>query len=128
MSVLPLTYRRFWLAGALLLVAAITVASLVPGPMIAPVGGNDKFEHAGAYFVLTLWVLGLVDRRGYPRMALAAFALGAAMEVAQGLLTVTRQADVLDLAANGAGIAVALSLAYLGIGGWAARVERWFGA
>jgi VanZ family protein len=126
--VLPLAYRRLWMTGALLLAAGIIVGSLLPGPMVAVAGGHDKLEHIGAYFILSLWIVGLVDRRWYPRAGLAVLALGAAMEVAQGLLTVTRQADVLDLVADGVGIALALALAYLGIGGWASRLERWLGA
>ena len=125
---LPLVYRRLWLAGALLIAAGIVIGSLLPGPLVATVGVNDKFEHAGAYFALTLWLAGLVVRRRYAWAALAAFVLGAALEAAQGLLTVTREPDGLDLVANGAGIALALALAYLGLGGWAARVERMLGA
>jgi len=125
---LPLVHPRLWLAGALLLATGIIVGSLLPGPVVAPVGGHDKLEHVGAYFVLTLWMVGLVERRWYPTAALAALALGAALEVAQGLLTVTRQADVFDLVADGGGVAFALTLAYLGIGGWAGRLERWLGA
>lgn len=125
---LPLVYRRLWLAGALLIAAGIVIGSLLPGPLVATVGVNDKFEHAGAYFALTLWLAGLVVRRRYAWAALAAFALGAALEAAQGLLTVTREAEGLDLVANGAGIVFALALAYLGLGGWAGRVERMLGA
>jgi len=126
--VLPLVYRRLWLAGALLVVAGIIIGSLLPGPVVAEVASYDKLEHAGAYFALTLWLAGLVVPRRYVWAALAAFALGAALEAVQGLLTVTREPDGLDLVANGAGIALALALAYLGLGGWAARVERMLGA
>ena len=125
---LPLVYRRLWLAGALLVVAGIIIGSLLPGPVVAEVASYDKLEHAGAYFALTLWLAGLVVPRRYAWVALAAFALGAALEAVQGLLTVTREPDGLDLVANGAGIALALALAYLGLGGWAARVERMLGA
>jgi VanZ family protein len=125
---LPLVYRRLWLAGALLIAAGIVIGSLLPGPVVETVGIDDKFEHAGAYFALTLWLAGLVMPRRYAWAALAAFALGAALEAAQGLLTVTRETDGLDLVANGVGIAIALALAYLGVGGWAARVERMLGA
>jgi len=125
--VLPLVYRRLWLAGALLIAGGIVIGSLLPGPVVATVGIDDKFEHAGAYFALTLWLAGLVVRRRYAWAALAAFALGAAMEAAQGLLTVTREAEGLDLVANCAGIALALALAYLGLGGWAGRLERLLG-
>lgn len=124
---LPLVHRRLWLAGALLIAAGIIVGSLLPGPVVATVGINDKFEHAGAYFALTLWLAGLMARRRYAWAALAAFALGAALEAAQGLLTVTREPEGLDLVANGAGIVFALALAYLGLGGWAGRVERMLG-
>jgi VanZ family protein len=128
LTVLPLAHPRLWLAGALLIAGGIIVASLLPGPIVATVGGHDKLEHAGAYWLLTLWVAGLVERRGYPWAAMAAFALGATLEVAQGFLTATREADPLDLVANGAGIAFALALAYLGAGGWAGRLERRLGA
>jgi VanZ family protein len=125
--VLPLVHRRLWLAGSLLIAAGIIVGSLLPGPVVATVGIDDKFEHAGAYFALTLWLAGLMARRRYAWAALAAFALGAALEAAQGLLTVTREPEGLDLVANGAGIVFALALAYLGLGGWAGRVERMLG-
>jgi VanZ family protein len=128
MIVLPLAHPRLWVSGALLLAAGIVVGSLLPGPMVATAASHDKLEHAGAYFVLTFWIVGLVGRRWYPKAALAALVLGGAMEAAQGLFTVSRQADVLDLIADGAGISLALSLAYLGMGGWAGRVERWLGA
>jgi len=66
-------------------------------------------------------------RRRYVVAAIAAFLLGLSLEVVQGALTATRQSDPLDLVANGTGIFVALALAWLGLGGWAGRVERWFG-
>jgi VanZ family protein len=125
--VLPLVHRRLWLAITLLIAAGIIIGSLLPGPVVATVGIDDKFEHAGAYFALTLWLAGLMARRRYAWAALAAFALGAALEAAQGLLTVTREPEGLDLVANGAGIVFALALAYLGLGGWAGRVERMLG-
>ena len=68
---------------------------------------------------------------GHPRRGAAPPGVSlhrAPLEVAQGLLTVTRQADVFDLVADGGGVAFALTLAYLGIGGWAGRLERWLGA
>ena len=125
---LKLRFPWVWWSFGWVLVAGVVFGSLLPGPLVATVGVNDKFEHAGAYFALTLWLAGLVVRRRYAWAALAAFALGAALEAAQGLLTVTREAEGLDLVANGAGIVFALALAYLGLGGWAGRVERMLGA
>ncbi len=125
---LPLAHPRLWLAGAGLIAATIIIGSLLPSSMIPAVGVSDKLEHAGAYFLLTFWITGLLERRRYVLSLLLGILLGVGLEVAQSLLTVTRQADPLDVVANATGIALALTLAYLGLGGWARRVEAWFGA
>lgn len=125
---LPLARPGLWISGAVAIGAAIALGSLLPGPVVETVSGYDKFEHAGAYFLLTLWLAGMVERKGYLLAAAVPLLLGAGLEVAQGLLTETRQADPLDLVANAAGITLALVVAYLGLGGWASRVERWLGA
>lgn len=125
---LPLARPGLWIAGACALCVLIIVGSLLPGPLVAVVGISDKLEHAGSYFLLTLWLGGMLERRRYLAAAVAAVLLGGSLEVAQRLLTTTREASLLDLAANAAGIALALALAYLGLGGWAGRIERWLGA
>ena len=127
-AVLPLAWRPFWLAGAVAIVVSILAGSLLPGPVIETYVFNDKLEHAFAYFVLTFWLTGIVERRRYLWVALIPVVLGALMEIAQGRLTTTRYADPHDLLANLAGIAVALGLAYPALGGWAARVESRLGA
>ena len=124
---LPLARPGLWIAGALLLALVIVIASLLPGPVVQSVSSWDKLEHTGAYLLLALWLAGMVDRRRYMWAAAAAFLLGAAVEAAQALLTETRQGDVLDLVANATGVLVALAIAYLGLGGWAQRAERWLG-
>lgn len=92
---------------------AVLVVSLVL--MIGPFGGveaasgvSDKIAHF-AVFGLILWSFGVLFPR-LPRLGAAglAVALGGAVEVVQGL--VGRDADLLDLAADTAGIAVALLL------------------
>ena len=124
---LPLARPRLWISGALLIALGIVVGSLLPGPVVQSVSSWDKLEHTGAYLVLALWLAGMVDRRHYLWAAAGAFLLGAAIEAAQALLTETRQGDVLDIVANGTGALVALAVAYLGLGGWAQRAERWLG-
>jgi VanZ family protein len=126
--VLKLAHPRLWQAGAVLIAAAIVVGSLLPGPVVARVHVWDKLEHAGAYFLLTMWLEGILERRRYAVAVVVALLLGIGLEIAQGLLTATRQADFSDLIANALGILLALVLAYLGLGGWAGRVERFFGA
>lgn len=125
---LPLAWARLWVAGAILIVAAIVIGSLLPGPVVEVFSAYDKLEHAAAYLLLTSWLTGMLERRRYPLAALGALLLGLAIELAQAGLTDTRVGDPLDLVANFAGIALGLALAYLALGGWAARLETWLGA
>ena len=124
---LRLARPDLWIAGAVVIAVMIAVGSLLPGPMVTAISGFDKLEHAAAYAGLTLWLTGMLERRRYAWAGMAAFVLGLALELAQGWLTATRQADLLDLVANGAGIFVALAVAWMGLGGWAGRIERWLG-
>jgi len=125
--VLQLARPGLWIMGALLLALLIVVGGLLPGPVVKSVSAWDKLEHVGAYLVLTLWLAGMVERPRYPAAAAAALLLGAAVEAGQVLLTETRHGDLLDLVANAIGVALALTAAYLGFGGWAQRAERWLG-
>ncbi len=128
MTVLPLRFPRLWLAGAVLIVGAIVYGSLTSAQFVAAISRFDKYQHAFAYLVLTLWLTGMLERRRYWVAAVIALVLGAAMEVAQGTLTRVRAADPLDMLANAAGVALAILLAYWALGGWAQAVERWMGA
>jgi len=125
---LPLAWPRLWQAGAVLLVLGIVVGSLLPGPVVETVSHWDKLDHALGYGAVTLWLAGMLRPARYLHAALAAFLLGVALEATQALLTASRQGDLLDVVANTSGIGVALVLAHLGLGGWAARAERWLGA
>lgn len=96
-------WRTLWLATGWALVVAVTYLSLTPKP--PPVGVQlwDKASHAMAYFTLMYWFA-----QAYPRrlpVALWVLALGATLEVAQGL-TGYREASLLDMLANGLGVAL----------------------
>lgn len=122
---LPLRYRRSWLLLFWLLVAAIAAGSLLPTEALpAAPPGVDKLEHFLAYLVLTFLGVGLVPERGLLRVAVFVLALGAGLEVGQGLMTASRIADWLDLAANAAAIGLATWLGHRGCAGWAARLEQ----
>ena len=99
------------LAVGWLLVIGVIVGSLLPAPVIQQITPplNDKVEHFTAYFALMVWFAGLYPRAKHVRVAGALLFLGIALDVLQGTATKTRTFDLLDIAADAVGIAVALA-------------------
>lgn len=85
------------------LVALVTVLSLIPHPPHSHVTFGDKFGHVLAYFTLMAWFGQLFS--GHYRLALAFLAMGCGLEVVQGM-TGYRDASLLDMLANGLGVAL----------------------
>ena len=109
-------WRGAWIALWSVGWALCVVLSLGPAvPSAAPLFPHaDKLNHALAYAALAWWAMGcFLSTPGRRRALLALLVLGAAMEWAQGALTVDRQRDGLDLVANavGVGLGTALGLA-----------------
>ena len=123
---LQLRYPYVWLSLGWMLVIGVIVGSLLPAPIIREITPviNDKIEHFGAYFALMVWFAGLYPRVKHPRVAGALLFLGIALDVLQGTATNTRSFDMLDIAADAVGIAVALVLAFWFLEGWCQRLER----
>ena len=98
------------LGGLLLL--AIVALSLLPirGPDLGLPQG-DKWHHAFAYLVLTLYFGQIADPDWRARgvLVLGLLGYGIAIELAQSF-TPSRQAELADLAANALGIALGLAL------------------
>ena len=86
----------------------------------------DKLQHLVGYMAVSLWFLGMVDRRHYRNVVFGAIVLGGLLEILQSF-TETRQGDWADEGADALGALLALGLAYLGLGGWMVTVERWLG-
>ena len=120
---LPLRFPKVWAAAGWLLVAGVIVGSLIPGQALEGIHTSDKVLHAGAYFVLMVWFAGFYRRGAYPLIAVVLLALGAALELLQGL-TQTRTTDWSDLVANGAGALAGLVLSASLLGGWCQRLEQ----
>ncbi len=120
---LPLRYPRFWLAVGWLLIVAAIVSSLVPAQKLPNIGASDKLEHMAAYALIALWFSGIYPKSRYVLIGVCLFALGVAIEWAQGAMALGREADLRDMLANATGIAAGLIIALLGLGGWAQRVE-----
>jgi VanZ family protein len=106
-----------------LLVLGVIVGSLVPGQMLRAITVSDKIMHAGSYFVLMVWFAGLYRRTRHPLIAAVLLALGIALDLLQGT-TKTRTFDLLDIAADAAGILAGLLLSVWFLEGWCRRVER----
>ena len=124
---IPLRYRRLWLALSIALVGAIIYSSLAPDfALLMPTpDGFDKVEHFTAYCGLALWFTGIYPRARYWQVVAGLLALGLAVEIAQGTMQLGRSADVLDMLANAVGVLAGLLLALSLTGGWAQRVESW---
>jgi VanZ family protein len=102
----PLRRPRLWLGAWWLAIALVVLGSLLPAFLLpqVPVGG-DKLEHFGAYFMLAAAAVQLfATRTALLRSGLALVLLGVALELAQSLLTSTRQMDVNDALANSLGV------------------------
>lgn len=100
-----------WAALVVCWAVTVLVLSLVPNPPVPKSGwfSRDKVQHATAYSVLTFFLamrlasLPRWRRSRWAWAALGAVLFGALMEVAQGVLTTSRTADVADAAANAVG-------------------------
>jgi VanZ family protein len=120
---LPLRFPRLWSFLGWLLVTAVIVGSLMPGQALQSMQVNDKFMHAGAYFILMVWFAGFYRHAAYPVIATVLLALGLALDLLQ-LLTDTRSFDWYDVAMNSGGVVFGFVLSTLLLGGWCQRVEQ----
>lgn len=122
---LSLRHPWVWLGLGWVFIIGAIVVCLMPVQQLPPTHMSDKFEHSLAYALLTVWFTGAYPRSSYVRIGLAMLALGIAIEIAQGAMPFGRQMDFRDVIANSLGIAVGLAIAWIGLGGWALRIEAW---
>ena len=124
---LPLRYPRLWLSCGWAAVAFAIYVCLAPMDTLPqPPNMSDKAEHFTAYLLLSLWFTGIYPRSRYWIIGLGLFALGVAIEFAQGAMHYGRQADVHDVIANSSGLIAGLLLSLVLLGGWAQRIESVF--
>ncbi len=126
---LSLRYARSWqIAGALLL-AIVLVVALVPAAWLSPQDPNfpffmsDKLLHGITFTALALWFSGQYARHSYWRLVTGLLAFGLLIEVTQRMLPY-RTAEWMDLLADAAGVAVGMTIALAGSGGWSLRFEE----
>jgi VanZ family protein len=118
-----LRLARLWWTIGWGMVLFIAVSCLEPARYVLELHLWDKAEHALAFFGMSVWFGGLVRRTRYPLIALAMLLFGGGIEIAQGLMGLGRDADILDFVADAIGITVAMILLYLGLGAWTRWVE-----
>ena len=122
----PLHWALWWVLGGALLFAFIVYVCLRPSSGMAPLFPQlDKLQHAGAFFVLSFWCYALVERRAYLRVTLVMIAVGAGIEVAQGVMALGRSAEWLDLVADVVGVLMALGVSLVQRESWFAKAETW---
>jgi VanZ family protein len=116
-----LRFRKLWFFIGLMLVALITVLSLLPSHDLPDVHVSDKVEHTLAYVALGFWFGCLVARRDLIWLGLALVAFGGLIELLQGWMALGRQADIRDLWADVLGVAIGFVLVLSPLG----RIARW---
>ena len=111
----------FWLIACSAWTLLILVFSLVPHPpeLALPFLSWDKFQHASAYALLTLFIgrswtcFRPWNARIWWWAAASALVFGIAIELLQGLMGIGRSADPRDVLANAIGILSACLLVYI---------------
>lgn len=123
----PVAAFNAWLCLWLLAVLVVWAACLAPpAPLPALPAGADKWQHALAYFLLAASGLQLWQGwRAVGWLLAGLLAMGLAIELAQALLTDTRQADAGDVLANIVGLLAGGALGLSPAGG---LLQRWFPA
>jgi VanZ family protein len=119
-----LRLARLWWALGWALVVFITVSCLEPPRYVPNLHLWDKAEHALAFGGMALWFGGLVRRSRYLLVAFVMLLFGGGIEIAQGVMRLGRDMDIMDFLADGVGISIALTALYLGLGAWASWFER----
>lgn len=124
-------FRRpgLWLGIWALMIGAVIAGSLLPAGELPPVpfAGFDKIEHFLGYAVLSAYATMLFARlRAQALAAAGLFALGIGLEVAQGMLTASRQAGVADALVNAFGVLAGLAVAAMPLARLLQRLDaRW---
>jgi VanZ family protein len=102
-----------WFALWVLMIVAVIVLSLMPGPPIPLMLTIGKVDHLIAYLALTVFAVQLyATRRAQLVAALAMVALGIAMELAQGYLTTYRDMSAYDALVDTVGVAIGFATAW----------------
>lgn len=127
---LELRYARAWGLLSIACLVLVLAATLLPADWFWPDDAalqfdlQDKWLHGLTFFGLALWFCGQFRPSSYWRIVLGLLAFGVLIELVQRAVSY-RSAELMDLAADVAGIAAGILAALAGAGGWAPRFEDW---
>lgn len=131
---LALRYPRRWQLASVLFLVVTLAAALMPavwfwGDKVAALRwfeNTDKWLHGITFLALSFWFVGLYAARDFWRIAVGLLVFGVIIEILQRMISY-RTADLIDVAADAAGIVGGLLIGAAGAAGWCLRVERrWF--
>ena len=99
-----------WLGLWWTMIAIVIVGSLLPALLLPDLpAGSDKVEHLLGYAVLAAMAVQVfATRAALLRAAVFLVALGVGIEVAQDVLTTTREMDAMDALANTCGVVLGM--------------------
>ncbi|HSD68195.1 MAG TPA: VanZ family protein [Woeseiaceae bacterium] len=127
---LELRYARAWGWLSIVCLVLVLAATVLPADWLWPDDPSlrfdldDKWLHGLTFFGLALWFCGQFRPSSYWRIAVGLLAFGVLIEIVQRAVSY-RSAELLDLAADMAGIVAGVLIAVAGAGGWAPRFEDW---
>lgn len=127
MAIEHLRFKRLWLGLGLLMVAMVTLGSVVSiPPTVKAFMLQDKVLHTLAYACLMGW-FAQIYRHDLTRLLLAIVltGMGIGIEFIQAMVP-HRQFDLLDMIANTSGVALAWALAYTWVGNVLCWMEGFF--
>ncbi|MCF6221113.1 MAG: hypothetical protein L3J65_08375 [Robiginitomaculum sp.] len=100
--------QRMFLVLAVVLATVIVVKSVTPALPSLSISNMDKVIHVLAYLILGLVTLPALSRFKPLMVWIGLCGFGASIEVAQGLMSTGRSADIFDGIANAGGAFLAL--------------------
>ncbi len=107
----PFARPQRWLGIWWGMIAVVIVGSLLPALLLPDLPeGGDKVEHLLGYAILAAMAVQVfATRRALLSAALFLVALGIGIEIAQDVLTTTRQMDAWDAVANTCGVVLGMT-------------------
>lgn len=128
---LPLRYATRWRTAGIVLLVLVLAAALMPPVWMWPDDRQyvtwfvdmDKWLHGITFAVLAIWFAGQYRPQSYWRIGIGLIFFGVFVEACQRLAAY-RSADLLDVAADIAGITIGLAVATAGLGRWSLWVEN----